>query len=164
MAKSSVPKEVLLDGAQMSLTALIVGTISFLKQRGLPVKSWVSYIGEQFDGALADLEGEEISEVMSHLLTLELMPMGVEVLSTQATTDKVEVEVSSLPSQSVLEKFGTTPKELLKGFGVTKREFASMYAMYEPAAKAIGLKFSHRSKDGRDILILERAASKRRAQ
>lgn len=158
MAKTEVSKEMLLDGAQMTLSAFLAGIMGFLKQRNIPIKDWVSFIGEQFEGSLGALEGEDVDKVMQHLLTLEVLPLGTEVLSSKSTPDKAEVKVASLPSRSVLEKFGTTPRELLRGFGVTQRDFASIYAMYEPAAKAIGLRFRHQLKAGQELLTLERAS------
>jgi hypothetical protein len=155
MAKRSMPKEVLLDGAQMAFSALVAGTIGFLKKGNIPIKDWISYIGGQFDGSLADLEGEDVNRVMEHLLTLEILPMGAEVISSEATAQKSEVTVTTLPSRTLLEKFGTTPEEFLKDFGVTEREFASIYTMYEPAAKAIGLRFRHQLKEGQETLSLE---------
>ena len=160
MAQKSVPKQVLLDGAQMTLSAFIAGTMGFLKQRGIPIKDWVSYIGEQFEGSMGELEGEDVGKVMEHLLTLEVLPMGAEVLSSQSTSDKAEATVTPLPSRSVLEKFGTTSRELMRGFGVTKKEFESIFSMYEPAAKAIGLKFRYQSKGEQEILTLERTSKR----
>jgi hypothetical protein len=156
MAKTSVPKEVLLDGAQMCLAATTVGIIGFLKERNIPVKALVDYMGEQFEDSLGDLEGEEVGKVMEHLLTLEVLPMGAEVISSQATAGKAEVTLTSLPPRKVLEKFGTTPGDLLQGFGVTMMEYASIYGMYAPAARAIGLRFRHQLKGGKEILSLER--------
>lgn len=156
MTKTQVSKETLLDGAQMALSALIAGTMGFLKQRNIPIKDWVSYVGEQFDGSLGELEGEDAGRVMEHLLTLAVLPMGVKVVSSQSTSDKAEVSVTPLPSSTVLDKFGTTPHELMRGFGVTKKEFGSILAMYEPAARAIGLKLGHRFEDNQELLTLER--------
>lgn len=157
--KKDVPKEMLLDGAQMALSAFIAGTMGFLKQQNIPIKDWVSYIGEQFEGSLGELEGEEPGKVMGHLLALEVLPLGAEVLSSRSTRDKAEAELTSLPSRTVLEKFGTTPRELLRGFGVTRREFESVLSMYEPAAAAIGLRFKYQSKDDHQVLTLERVRS-----
>ena len=154
--KKDVPKEMLLDGAQMTLSALIAGTMGFLKEKNIPIKDWVSYIGEQFEGSLAKLEGEEAGNVIGHLLTLEVLPLGVDILSTKSTPDKAEARLTSLPSRTVLEKFGTTPRELLRGFGVTKKEFESIVSMHEPAATAIGLKFKYQSRGDQEILTLER--------
>jgi hypothetical protein len=162
MAKKSVSKEVLLDGAQMALSAFLAGTMGFLKERNISIQEWVSYIGEQFEGSLGDLEGEEAGRVMEHLLTLQVLPLGAEVISSQTTQDKAEVTLTPLPSRAVLEKFGTTPRELLRGFGVSQRDFEAIYAMYEPAAKAIGLRFTHQLKGGQELLSLEPAPSGRR--
>jgi hypothetical protein len=162
MAKESVSKEVLLDGAQMALSAFLTGTMGFLKERDISIQEWVSYIGGQFEGSLGDLEGEEAARVMEHLLTLQVLPLGAEVISSQTTQDKAEVTLTPLPSRAVLEKFGTTPRELLGGFGVSQRDFEAIYAMYEPAAKAIGLRFTHQLKGGQELLSLEPAPSGRR--
>jgi hypothetical protein len=157
--KKDVPKEMLLDGAQMTISAFIAGTMGFLKQKNIPTEDWVSYIGEQFEGSLGELEGEEVGKVMDHLLALEVLPLGVDILSSRSTRDKAEATLTSLPSRTVLQKFGTTPRELLRGFGVTKKEFESILSMYEPAAAAIGLKFKYQSKDDQEILTLERVRS-----
>jgi hypothetical protein len=158
MATKTVPKQVLLDGAQMSLAAFLAGTMGFLKEHDIPVKDWVAYMGDMFEGAMGEMEGEDPAFVMQHLLELEILPMGAEVVSTSATDGRAEVTITSLPSRSVLEKFGTTPSDLLKGSGVTKKEFESILSMYEPAAKAIGMKFGYKSAGEHEILTLERPA------
>jgi hypothetical protein len=162
MAKESVSKEVLLDGAQMALSGFLAGTLGFLKERNISIQEWVSYIGEQFEGSLGDLEGEKAGRVMEHLLTLQVLPLGAEVTSSQVTRGKVEVKLTPLPSRAVLEKFGTTPRELLRGFGISQKDFETIYAMYEPAAKAIGLRFTHQLKGGQELLSLGPAPSGRR--
>jgi hypothetical protein len=159
MAKASVSNEVLLDGAQMTLSALLAGTMSFLKKRKIPIKDWVNYIGDQFEGSWGGLEGEKVESVMEHLLTLEVLPMGAEVVSSKTAGGKTEVILTPLPSRKVLKKFGTTPAELLGDFGVTAKEMASIYGMFAPAAKDIGLRFSYELDDGKQVLMLEKAGS-----
>ena len=161
MAKEEISKEVLLDGAQMGLSVLMVGTMGFLKKHGIPIGEWVQYIGESFEGALGDLEGTPLDTVMEHLLSLEVLPMGVEVVSSESTPQKAEVTLTSLPSRTVLKKFGTTTREFLSGFGVTKQDVASIYAMYEPATKAIGLQFDHELTDSQQVLSMKRASARR---
>jgi hypothetical protein len=162
MAKQSVSKQVLLDGAQMALSGFLAGTLGFLKERDISIREWVSYIGEQFEGSLGALEGEEVGRVMEHLLTLQVLPMGAEVTSSQTTHGKVEVKLTPLPSRAVLEKFGTTPKELLRDFELTQKDFEAIYGIYEPATKAIGLRFMHQFKGGQEWLSLEPVAGGRR--
>jgi hypothetical protein len=161
MAKPGVPKQVLLDGAQMALSGFLAGTLGFLKERNISVRQWVSYIGEHFEGSLGALEGEEVGRVMEHLLTLQVLPLGAEVASSQTTDGKVEVKLTSLPSRAVLEKFGTTPRELLRGFEITQKDFEAIYGIYEPAAKAIGLRFAHELRRGQELLSLEAVPSGR---
>jgi hypothetical protein len=158
VAKQKVAGEVMLDGAQMGLSVVLAGTMGFLKKHGLPTKDWAEYIGEAFEGALGELEGAPLEAVMEHLLTLEVLPMGPEVVSSKSTPQKAEVTVTPLPSPGLLKKFGTTPREFLSGFGITRQDLASVYAMYEPAARAIGLQFTHELTDGRQKLSLKRAS------
>ena len=64
MIKEEVSKEVLLDGAQMGLSVVLVGTMGFLKEHSIPIEDWVRYIGESFEGALGELQGEPLDTVM----------------------------------------------------------------------------------------------------
>jgi len=50
MAKIRVPKQVLLDGAQMSMAAMLAEVLGFLKERKIPVRDLIAYIGEKFEG------------------------------------------------------------------------------------------------------------------
>jgi len=160
MANTKVPKEMLQDGAYMSIAATTAGILGFLKEKGIPIKEFVAYFGDKYEDSFSDLEGEPIADVMQHLLMLEILPMGAQIVSTKATKDRAEAVITSLPPKDVLEKFGTTPKELLSGFKVTAREFESMYDTFTPAMEAIGLKFKHAVKEGNEVLTLERAPKK----
>lgn len=157
MSKTTVSKTVLLDGAQMALAGFYAGALGFFKERDIPIADLVAYIGERFEDSLGELEGDEVNDILGHMLTLQILPMGAEVISSQGTADRAEARLTSLPSRKLLEKFGTTPEELLEGFDITAEEYASLYAMYEPAARAIGLVFKHELKNGEEIVSLERA-------
>lgn len=156
MARNEVSKEVLMDGAQMIIAATIAGIAGFLKERNIPLKELVDYMGDTFEGSLDDLEGSGVDEVMEHLLTLQVLPMGAEVISSKSSPDRAEVTLTTLPPLAVLEKFGTTPAELLEGFDLTQQEYESIFAMYEPAARAIGLRFDHYLRDDQEIISLEK--------
>jgi hypothetical protein len=158
MVKEEVSKGVMLDGAQMGLSMVMAGTIGFLKKHKMPIEDWARYIGESFEGAMGDLEGAPLSTVMEHLLTLEVLPMGVQVVSSESTSRKAEVTLTTLPSRDILKKFGTTPSEFLSGFGITKQDMSFVYTMYEAAANAIGLQFNHELTDNHQVLSLKRAS------
>ena len=143
MPKAAVSKEMLLDGAQMCIAGTVAAIAGFLKERKIPISDFTAYMGDRFEG-------------MQHLLALEVLPMGAEVVLTKSSADRAEVTLTTLPPAKVLEKFGTTPKELLRGFGVTQREFESIYDSFAPAAKAIGMKLAHHIKDGQEVLVIEK--------
>lgn len=157
MPKSNVSRTVLLDGAQMSLAAIIAGAAGFLKKHNIPSRELVDYIGDKFEDSLGELEGRGADEVMQHLLELEILPLGVEVVSSETSADRAVVTLTTLPPTALLEKFGTTPEELLEGFDITQRDFEAIFRMYAPMTRAIGLKFNHTLRDGREIISLEKA-------
>lgn len=156
MPAVKVSKEMLLDGAQMHLAATTAAIAGFLKEHDIPIEDFVDYMGGSFEGMFGDLEGRGADEVMEHMLKLEVLPMGAEIVSSDMTEDFAEVTLTSLPPERVLDKFGTTPEDLLDGFGITRREFTMIYDSFSPAVEAIGLKFSHHTSDGHEILTLER--------
>lgn len=156
---SRVTKGVLLDGAQMDLTALVAGTMGFLKEKNIPAREWLTYIGKQFEDSWGGLEGEGVDQVVRHLLPIQIQPLGAEVISSQVSPERAEVVLTTLPSRELLEKFGTTPREILGAFGVTQREYAEVYAMFEAPAEAIGLRFTHRLGRGRQVLQIEKPSA-----
>jgi hypothetical protein len=159
--KLKVPQGVLLDGARMQLIAAYAGIAGFLKEKGIPFQEFVKYVGEKFEDSLGEFEGEEPVRAMEHLLALEVLPLGVDIVSSQTTDGAAEVTLTAFPSRELLEKFGTTPRGLLSGFGVTAGEMAGIYAMFEPAASAIGMRLTHAQKGGKQVLRLEKASRRR---
>ena len=157
MAENEVSMDVLLDGAQMNNAATIAGIAGFLKEKDISFREFVDYMGEAFEGSLGALEGGDVKDVLEHLLSLEILPLGSKVISSESSDDKAQATLTSLPPKEVLEKFGTTPDELLEGFGVTLEEYETCFAMYEPAAKAIGLTFEHYLKDGQEVIIIRKS-------
>jgi hypothetical protein len=133
----------LLDGSQMTLASMVAGTIGFLKKHDIDPAHWIAHIGEMFEGAWEEMEGEGADAVMVQLLNLSILPMGGKVLRQKMSADSAEVEVSSLPDEAVLERFGTSPADLLEGFDITARDFAVIYELQRPPLEAIGLRFTH---------------------
>ncbi len=150
-----------LAGAQMELTALIAGTMGFLKERGIPISDWTRFIGEKFEDTWAPFEGRSPDEVMEHLLPLQIEPLGADVLSKNGGPQQAEVTLAPLPSRRVLEMFGTTPRELLQGFGVTQKEFSAVYDIHKPAARAAGFQFTHQSHRGQHVMTLKSANNRK---
>jgi hypothetical protein len=111
-----------------------------------------------FEGAWEGIEDEGADAVMTQLLSLSILPMGGKVLRQQMSADAAEVEVSSLPSEAVLGRFGTSPEDLLAGFSITARDFAVIYDLQRPALEAIGLHFTHGPGKKGYVLRLDRHA------
>ena len=163
MAIPRTSKAVLLDGAQMSLMTFLAGTAGFLKDRGIPISEWVSYIGEAFADSWGGLKGRGADEIMQHVLAIQLLPLGVEVLSSDLKPNRAEVVLTAFPGKAVLEKFGTTPRELLSGLGANQQELAQIYGMFESAARGIGMHWTHQLKGGKQTLVLEAPVPKKKA-
>jgi hypothetical protein len=162
MSKSNMTTGMLLDGAQMSISALIAGTMGFLKERNIDITEWVSYIGQKFTDSLKDLEGEPVEHVLKHLLELEIAPLGAEIISIEGKGDKAEAVLTALPGRPVLEKFGTTPRQLLRGFSLSQKEFESILDMFQPAASSIGLRLTHHTKNSQLYVTLAKGSQRRK--
>ena len=106
---------------------------------------------------MGSIHGAGADEVMGHLIPLQIQPLGVEVVSSEGDEREVKLVLSSLPPREVLERFGTTPKELLGGFGVSADEFALLYDIFKPAAKAAGFRLTHESHAQGHSLTLEKS-------
>ncbi len=150
----------LLDGAQMTVMTLIAGTVGYLKERGISPQSWAAYIGEHFEGSWDAFEGSSATETLENILPIQVESLGAELLSGTGNDDRVEVAVGVLPSRTVLEKFGTTPRELLRGFGITQAEFNIFDDMFKAPASAAGFRFTHKSGRGQHTIVLQRKGRK----
>ncbi len=164
MPKKDTVERYLLDGTQMNLIAFIAGTMGFLKEKKVDTKEWASYIGKSFEDSWQAFEGAGADEIMEHLIPLQIQPFGAEVISSKGDYNQAEVILSSLPSKAVLQRFGTTPREILGGFGITQREFAALYDIFKPSAAAAGFQFTHKPGKGSHIIELQRKPSKHKKQ
>ena len=143
MSDSDEMTEMMLDGSQMALSALIAGTAGFLKQRRIAPSDWIAYVGGMFEGAWEGLADEGADVVMQQLLNLSILPMGSRVLREDMSSDRAEVEITPLPSEEVLARFGTEPADLYEGFEITADDFATIYDFQRAALEAIGLTYTH---------------------
>ncbi|MBI4334292.1 MAG: hypothetical protein HY673_23795 [Chloroflexi bacterium] len=158
MAQENQPEITLLDETRMLLSTVLAGIMGFLKGRDIPVRNWVSYMGGKLEDSLGGLEGKGADLAMRQLLVLQILPAGGQVVIGVLTPERAEVTVTSLPSTGALKKFGATPRELLATFGVTPKDFESIYSLYEPAMAAIGLHLTHRRAGDRVVLSLAQAS------
>ena len=57
MEKIEASREMLLDGAQMCIaaTATVTTIAEFFKQRNIPLKDFISYMGDKFEGAFGEV-------------------------------------------------------------------------------------------------------------
>ena len=132
-----------LDGAQMMMMSFLAGTMGFLKDNDVSIGDWIRHVGGAFEGSWEAFKGAGADETMGHLIPLLIQPLGVEILSSSGDSDEVKLTMTTLPPRDVLERFETTPEELLDGFGITREEFASIYDLFKPAAEAAGFRFTH---------------------
>lgn len=82
MARKRITEEDLLDGSQMVLLALAAGTMGFLEKWNIPIRDWVSYIGEPLDSSPADPEWEEKDNVMGNLLVFPSINIFRQILAS----------------------------------------------------------------------------------
>ena len=157
MTEEEMVERHLFNGSLMNLMAFLAGTMGFLKERGIETSEWIEFVGKSFVSSWEVFHGAAADEVMGHLVPLQIQPLGVEVVSSEGDEREVKLVLSPLPPRDVLERFGTTPEELLDGFGVSAEEFASLYDFLKPAAKAAGFDLTHQPHSEGHSLTLEKS-------
>lgn len=104
---------VLLEQAQANSQALIVATVAFLGERGIPVEDWAAAIGKQFakDWPDDDLFGPD--EFLDAMLT-NLTSFGARVVSADFASEQVSAVITNFPMAEVCEAYGVDPASVAK--------------------------------------------------
>ena len=148
----------LLDGAQMHFISLVAGTLGFLKERGISADEWTQYFGQKFYDSWEGLMGVGAAEALEQVIPIQVESMGAEIISGVGTEQRAVVTVGAIPSRAVLEKFGGTPRQILRGFGITQEEFAKIFDVFKIPASVAGFAFTHTAAKNARVITLRRLA------
>lgn len=133
--------EELLDHAEENLAGVILATVAFCKERGIPLSDWVSFVGNKFAPTWDEVKGKGAREV-ARLVALNSIASGGVVHSV--TGDAARAEISA-----------TWPDaEDLEHFGLTRSDLDPVMQVYTPILAHVGLKFeASRSGDIATVVI-----------
>lgn len=116
--------EELLEQAQSNAQALIIATVAFLDERGVPLDEWTAAIGATFAKAWDEPGEWDAGEFLDAMLT-NFRSLGAEVVSSTLNADRAEATVAGFPDPDLCHLFGVD---------------ASRVARYNDATSAIAAK------------------------
>jgi hypothetical protein len=101
----------LLEQAQSNAQALILATLAFLEERGIPPAEWATAIGEIFARGWGDPRPWDAGEFLDAMLT-NLRALGAEVKQTDLGVDHAEASISGFPDSELCALFGVDPSHV----------------------------------------------------
>ena len=98
----------LLEQARGNEQALILATVAFLDERGIPPAEWAAAIGETFARGWGDVRPWDAGEFLDAMLT-NLRALGAEVVKAELGVDRAEAATTGFPDPELCELFGIDP-------------------------------------------------------
>jgi hypothetical protein len=135
----------LLEQAKDNAQALLLATVAFLDERGIPPAGWAAAIGETFARGWGDVRPWDAGEFLDAMLT-NLRAFGATVVSAELGVDRAEAATTGFPDPDLCALLGVDPARA---------------DLFHDAATAIatprGLRWNwHRGKDGVTRYVVER--------
>jgi hypothetical protein len=101
----------LLEQARGNAQALILATIAFLEQQGIPVEGWAGAIGETFSHGWGEPRPWDAGEFLDAMLT-NLRALGAVVVSSELGVDCAEAATTGFPDPELCETLGVEPSRV----------------------------------------------------
>ncbi len=98
----------LLEQARDNAQALILATVAFLQERGIPPAEWAAAIGETFARGWGDPRPWDAGEFLDAMLT-NLRALGAEVKQAEFGVDHAEATTTGFPDPELCALFGIDP-------------------------------------------------------
>jgi hypothetical protein len=98
----------LLEQARRNAQALILATVAFLEERGVPPAEWAVGIGETFARGWGDPRPWDAGEFLDAMLT-NLRALGAEVKETELGVDQATATTTGFPDPELCALFGVDP-------------------------------------------------------
>lgn len=99
------PPERLLEQAQGNFNAIVCTTIAYLKERGLPLDDYVTYVGQKFAPTWDGMQAASAKE-FAESAALNLVASGGQVLALTGDEHQAEVLMTNSPPADYLEMAG----------------------------------------------------------
>ena len=98
----------LLEQARGNAQALILATVAFLDERGVPPEEWAATIGETFARGWGDPRPWDAGEFLDAMLT-NLRALGANVKEADLGVDRAEATTTGFPDPALCALFGVDP-------------------------------------------------------
>lgn len=98
----------LLEQARANAQALILATVAFLEDRGIPPLAWAASIGETFAAGWGETRPWDAGEFLDAMLT-NLRALGAEVIAVELGVDRAEATIAGFPDPALCALFGLEP-------------------------------------------------------
>jgi hypothetical protein len=98
----------LLEQARGNAQALILATVAFLQERGIPTEEWAAAIGETFARGWGDPRPWDAGEFLDAMLT-NLRALGAEVRRAELGVDYATATTTGFPDPELCALFAVDP-------------------------------------------------------
>ncbi len=127
--------EQITEHAQGNLTAFILTTFAYLKDRGLSTEEFVRYVGQRFAPSWDEVKDHPLPEI-TRIAALNIVSSGARLRSISGDDTHAEAVVSGWPSE-----------ESRSAFGLTMEDLDPFWNIYQPVADYLRLKYSWERQD-----------------
>jgi hypothetical protein len=131
-----------LQQAKMNAQALFLVAIGYMKEKGLSLDEFWSFLGEKFTLGWDSLKGKG-ARVGMRMFALNMVSVGGTLESLEGDEARAEAIIADWPSP-----------DLMQAFGGSEGDVDRMYAVFQPIADILGLKYEWRRQGDRVTLIL----------
>ena len=101
----------LLEQARGNAQAVILATVAFLEERGIPPAEWAAAIGETFARGWGDPRPWDAGEFLDAMLT-NLRALGADVVSVELGVDRATATTTGFPAPELCALFGVDPSHV----------------------------------------------------
>ena len=135
-------RDELLEQAKMNAQALSLVAIGYIKEKRLPLDEFWSFVGEKFTLGWESVQGKG-ARVAMRMFALNMVSVGGTLQSLSGDEARAEAIIADWPSP-----------DLLQAFGVSRGDVDRMYAVFQPIADLLELRYEWRRQGDRVTLSL----------
>jgi hypothetical protein len=131
-----------LEQAKANAQALFLVTLGYLKEKGLSVDEFSSFVGDKFTLGWDSLQGKGALAAM-RMFALNMVSVGGTLESLTGNEARAQAVIAGWPSP-----------DLLKAFGASRDDADRTYSVFQPIAEVLELGYEWRRQGDRVTLIL----------
>jgi hypothetical protein len=135
-------RDEVLEQAEANAQALFLVAVGYVKEKRLPIDEFWSFVGEKFTLGWEAVQGKG-ARVAMRMFALNMVSVGGTLESLSGYEARAEAIIAGWPSP-----------DLLRAFGVSRDDADRSFAVFQPIAAFLGLRYEWRRMGDRVSLIL----------